>query len=449
MSFYVIVMTTPTSMDIALQSLIDTHDQPFVVIDRDYRIVAANQRYCESHGVSPDSIVGQHCHTVSHHSDRPCHENGEDCPHRALFERGQPVEVIHTHFHANEQPERIRIRGHRLRGADGATYLGEQMFLLETEPGSLCDTLQMVGRSPAFLTCVDHLARVAESEASILLFGESGVGKELAARFIHARSNRAGGAFIVINCAAVPENLFESELFGHERGAFSGSGGLKKGLFELADGGMLFLDEVGEIPLAMQAKLLRVLETGEFRRVGGTQTLTADVRLVSATNRKLLDEVDARRYRLDLYYRLAGIDVTLPPLRERAADLPELANFLLKKLTGGQSVCRLAPDALAALQTYDFPGNVRELRNLLQHAAIHCRDGTIRAHDLRLPVIAPAPVARPAPGKATASLRDVERAHLQQLLDTHQGHRARVAAALGVTERTLYRKLKQHGLGKG
>ncbi|MCA1926725.1 MAG: sigma 54-interacting transcriptional regulator [Thiobacillus sp.] len=431
-------------MDLDLKSLIDTHDQPFVVIDRDYRIIAANQRYCDSHGISPDTVIGRRCHEVSHHSDRPCHENGEDCPHRALFGRGESVEVVHTHFHADDQPERTRIRGHRLRGASGEIFLGEQMFPLETEPGSQCNTLQMVGRSSAFLECVDQLARVAESEASILLYGESGVGKELAARFIHARSNRAGGAFIVINCAAVPESLFESELFGHERGAFSGSGGLKKGLFELADGGMLFLDEVGEIPLAMQAKLLRVLETGEFRRVGGTQTLTADVRVISATNRRLLDEVDAGRYRLDLYYRLAGIDVELPPLRTRLADLPELADFLLKRLSGGQRVYRLAPDALAALQTYDFPGNVRELRNLLQHAAIHCRDGLIHAADLRLPAHPPAV----APRAVAGSLRDLERAHLQQLLDTHGGHRARVAAALGITERTLYRKLKQYGLGR-
>lgn len=432
-------------MDIELQSLIDTHDQPFVVIDRHYRIVAANQRYCDSHGVAPDAIVGRTCHAVSHHSDRPCHEHGEDCPHRALFEQGQSVEVIHTHFHG-DAPERTRIRGHRLRRADDTLYLGEQMTLLETDAGTASDAQHMVGRSPAFLECVDHLARVAESEASILLYGESGVGKELAARFIHARSNRAGAGFIVINCAAVPESLFESELFGHERGAFSGSGGLKKGLFELADGGMLFLDEVGEIPLAMQAKLLRVLETGEFRRVGGTHTLTADVRVVSATNRRLLDEVDAGRYRLDLYYRLAGIDVELPPLRARLSDLPELADFLLKRLTGGQRICQLAPDALTALQAYDFPGNVRELRNLLQHAAIHCRDGLIHAADLRLPALPH--TSSPAPRAVAGSLRDAERTHLQHLLDAHHGHRARVAAALGITERTLYRKLKLHGLGR-
>lgn len=425
---------------IDLQGLIDANDQPFVVIDRDYRIVAANQRYSDTYGATPDAIVGQLCHAVSHHSTRPCHENGEQCPHQALFEHGEAVEVLHTHFHADDQPERTRIRGHALRGVNGERYLGEQLYPLEAGIGTDCDAMQMVGQSPAFLACVDNLARVADCEASILLFGESGVGKELAARFIHARSTRAGGAFIVINCAAVPETLFESELFGHERGAFSGSSGLKKGLFELADGGTLFLDEVAEIPLGLQAKLLRVLESGEFRRVGGTHTLKADVRLVSATNRRLLDEVDEKRFRLDLYYRLAGIDVDLPPLRERCEDIPGLAAFLLKRLAGARRACRLDATALAALQAYEFPGNVRELRNLLQRAVLTCRDGVIRAIDLHLPTV----TAPALPG--TQALTEVERTHIRALLVAHAGHRNRVATALGITERTLYRKLKRYGL---
>ncbi|OZA27941.1 MAG: Fis family transcriptional regulator [Hydrogenophilales bacterium 17-64-11] len=427
---------------IELQDLIDANDQPFVVIDREYRIVAANQRYSEAYGVTPGAIVGRYCYAVSHHASRPCHENGEQCPHQALFDHGEAVEVLHTHFHADDQPERTRIRGHALRGMNGERYLGEQLFPLEAGFGTDCDAMQMVGQSPAFLACVDNLARVADSEASILLFGESGVGKELAARFIHARSARAGGPFIVINCAAVPETLFESELFGHERGAFSGSVGLKKGLFELADGGTLFLDEVAEIPLGLQAKLLRVLETGEFRRVGGTHTLNADVRLVSATNRRLLDEVDEKRFRLDLYYRLAGIDVTLPALRERRDDLPALAAFLLKRLAGSRRACRLDAAALATLQAYEFPGNVRELRNLLQRAVLTCRDGVIRAADLHLPAAA----APPQPGAGTQPLAEIERSHIRALLDSHAGHRSRVAAALGITERTLYRKLKRYGL---
>lgn len=423
-----------------LQHLIDTNDQPFVVIDREYRIVAANKRYVDAYGTSTDAIVGQHCYAVSHHSSRPCHENGEQCPHQALFERGEAVEVLHTHYHTDDQPERTRIRGHMLRGVHGEHYLGEQLYPLEADIGTECDAMQMVGQSPAFLTCVDHLARVAESEASILLFGESGVGKELAARFVHARSSRSGGAFIVINCAAVPDTLFESELFGHERGAFSGSSGLKKGLFELADGGTLFLDEVAEIPLSLQAKLLRVLESGEFRRVGGTHTLKADVRLVSATNRRLLDEVDEKRFRLDLYYRLAGIDVTLPALRERREDIPALATLLLKRLAGNRHACQPDATALSTLQAYDFPGNVRELRNLLQRAVLTCRDSVIRATDLQLPI------ATMTIRTGAQPLAEVERAHIQALLDTHDGHRGRVAVALGITERTLYRKLKRYDL---
>jgi two-component system response regulator AtoC len=423
-----------------LQHLIDANDQPFVVIDREYRIVAANQRYVEAYGTTTEAIVGQHCYAVSHHASRPCHENGEQCPHLALFERGEAVEVLHTHFHADDQPERTRIRGHALRGVNGERYLGEQLYPLEADAGTECDAMQMVGQSSAFLTCVDHLARVAESEASILLFGESGVGKELAARFVHARSTRSGGAFIVINCAAVPETLFESELFGHERGAFSGSSGLKKGLFEVADGGTLFLDEVAEIPLGLQAKLLRVLETGEFRRVGGTHTLKADVRLVSATNRRLLDEVDEKRFRLDLYYRLAGIDVTLPTLRERRDDIPALATLLLKRLAGNRRACRLDDAALATLQAYEFPGNVRELRNLLQRAVLTCRDGVIREVDLQLPISATPKLANAQP------LAELERSHIRALLESHAGHRSRVATALGITERTLYRKLKRYGL---
>ena len=430
----------PTMPQLELQELINANDQPFVVIDREYRIVAANQRYVEAYGTTPEAIVGQHCYAVSHHASRPCHENGEQCPHLALFERGEAVEVLHTHFHADDQPERTRIRGHALHGVNGERYLGEQLYPLEADVGTECDAMQMVGQSTAFLRCVDNLARVADSEASILLFGESGVGKELAARFIHARSTRSGGPFIVINCAAVPETLFESELFGHERGAFSGSSSLKKGLFELADGGTLFLDEVAEIPLSLQAKLLRVLESGEFRRVGGTHTLNADVRLVSATNRRLLDEVDEKRFRLDLYYRLAGIDVTLPPLRERRDDIPALATLLLKRLAGNRRACQVDATALATLQAYDFPGNVRELRNLLQRAVLTCRDGLIRASDLHLP-IAVAPMLA-----AAQPLAEVERSHIRALLETHAGHRSRVASVLGITERTLYRKLKRYGL---
>ncbi|MEW6131745.1 MAG: sigma 54-interacting transcriptional regulator [Pseudomonadota bacterium] len=429
-----------------LQEIIEAHDQPFVVIDEQYRIVAANRRYCDSYGVSLKAILNRCCHEISHHSPRPCHENGEQCPHQALFRNGQPTTVLHTHYHADDEPERTRIRGHAIRDKSGRLYLGEILYPLEAGGELDCKDMRMIGHSPAFLACMDNLARVAESEASVLLFGESGVGKELAARFVHDRSSRASGPFIAINCAAVPENMFENELFGHERGAFTGSTGQKKGLYELADGGTLFLDEISEIPLPLQAKLLRVLETGEFRRVGGTRALKADVRLVSATNRNLLDWVDQKLFRLDLYYRLAGIDVSLPPLRERREDIPALADALLSRLSGGSHMrCRLDKGALEALRHYDFPGNVRELRNLLQRAMVRCRDGVIRAEDLNLEMPAKGGT-QPPPAPSVGSLDQLEKDYIRELLDKHGGHRRTVAELLGVTERTLYRKLKQHGL---
>jgi transcriptional regulator with PAS, ATPase and Fis domain len=434
---------------VRLQDLIEAHDQPFVVIDEQYRIVAANQRYCQTYGVSLEDILKRRCHEVSHHSTRPCHENGEDCPHRTLFQSGQATVVLHTHYHADGEAERTRIRGHAIRGQNGKLYLGEILYPLEVEADLGCEEMRMVGHSPAFLACVDKLARVADCEAPVLLHGESGVGKELAARYVHDRSPRAAGPFIAINCAAVPESLFESELFGHEKGAFSGSAARKQGLIELAHRGTLFLDEVAELPASLQAKLLRVLESGEFRRVGGTTMLHADVRLVSATNRDLLHLVDQGRFRLDLYYRLAGIEVTLPPLRERREDIPALAEALLERMARNGQAFRLDRGAAERLKRHDFPGNVRELRNLLQHAVLRSRDGILRKEDLPLDEeaahVPPAPGRRALP-EPVRNLQEVERDHIRRLLEQHNGHRRTVAALLGITERTLYRKLRQYQL---
>jgi transcriptional regulator with PAS, ATPase and Fis domain len=430
-----------------LQDLIEAHDQPFVVIDEQYRVVAANRRYCQAYGVALEDIVKRRCYEVSHHSTRPCHENGEDCPHQALFNAGQAVVVLHTHYHADGVPERTRIRGHAIRGDKGRMYLGEILYPLEVETELGCEEMRMVGHSPAFLACVDTLARVADCEAPVLLHGESGVGKELAARFVHDRSPRASGPFIAINCAAVPESLFETELFGHEKGAFSGGINQKKGLFEMADRGTLFLDEVAEIPPPLQAKLLRVLESGEFRRIGGTQPVKVDVRVVSATNRNLPRRVDDKRFRQDLYYRLAGIEVALPALRERREDIPALAEVLLERMTRpGQLRCHLDRSAAQRLKRYDFPGNVRELRNLLQRAALQCHGGVIRDADLGLDVATNSPATNQSSSAesvdAPKTLADVEREHIRDLLERNHGHRRTVASLLGVTERTLYRKLR-------
>ena len=439
---------------VKLQDMLEAHDQPFVVIDDQYRIVAANQRYCQIYDLPLERVVRRRCHEISHHAAKPCHESGEDCPHLALFRDGQGSLVLHTHYHGDGTPHRTRIRGHAIRGENGRLYLGEILYPLEVGHDLGCEEMRMVGHSPAFLTCVDKLSRVAECEAPVLLLGESGVGKELAARFVHDRSARAGKPFVAINCAAVPEALFETELFGHEKGAFSGCAGQKKGLFQMADGGTLFLDEVAEIPPLLQAKLLRVLESGEFRRVGGTQQIKVDVRVVSATNRDLARRVDDKRFRQDLYYRLAGIEVALPPLRERRDDIPALAKVLLERMARpGQPACHLDRSAAQRLKRHPFPGNVRELRNLLQRAAVQCQAGVIRTTDLGLdeesahhPSTTGAPADVQPEDPAPKRLKDVERDHIRNLLDQHGGHRRTVAELLGVTERTLYRKIKLYGL---
>jgi len=445
-------------------SLIEAQTVPFVLIDRDYRIVGANQSYCDNYGMTLDQIVGKTCHEVSHRSATPCHHNGEDCPHQAVFRTGQTHEVMHTHFDQLNRPEYARIRGFPIHGEAGVRYLGEAVMHVTNPDEITCDDMRMVGSSPAFLHCVEMLARAGESDASVLLMGESGVGKELAAQYLHKRSLRRDKPFLAINCAAIPENMFEDELFGHERGAFTGCIGRKLGLFELADGGTLFLDEVGEIPLLLQAKLLRVLESGEFRRVGGTEVLRANVRIVAATNRNLLALADLGQYRLDLYYRIAGIDLRLPALRERRSDIPALADVMLRRISesSGQRH-KLSDAAINKLLDYAFPGNVRELRNILVKAVAMCRNPVIGPEFVGLghsaiPVV-PNTVEPPvlpdhsivqdpehARMRDNISMADVEQAHIAQLLQIHGGHRRKVADILGISERTLYRKLKRFGI---
>ena len=442
---------------VQLQSLIDAQENPFVLIDINYRIVAANRAYCVRYGADERQVVGRACHEISHHSSIPCHLNGETCPHQQVFATGKAQQVLHTHYDHHNQPEHVRIQGHPVFGLSGELYLGEAIYPFSPSTAMDCDEMRMIGKSSAFLACVDNLTRVAESEASILLYGESGVGKELAAQYVHRRSSRENKAFIAVDCASIAESMFESELFGHERGAFTGCVGRKLGLFELADGGTLFLDEIGEIPLPMQAKLLRVLESGEYRRVGGTETLHADVRVISATNRDLLEMADQGQFRLDLYYRIAGIDVTLPALRERRSDIPALAKSLLSRMSGGRSF-DLSEEAIARLVAYNYPGNVREMRNILQKAMVLCNNGVIAAENIRFDgsnqgngesqprTTAAVPQTTSSAAFPGASITELESGHIARLLEQHQGHRRKVAEILGISERTLYRKLNRYGL---
>ena len=270
------------------------------------------------------------------------------------------------------------VETHRLRRA---------CLLMREEYARRYGFPRIIGDSPAMQQVGQQLQRVAPTETTVLLLGESGTGKELFARAIHHLSHRRQAPFVAINCAAIPETLVENELFGHEKGAFTGADGRQVGKFELARGGTLFLDEIGELPLAVQSKFLRAQESRTITRIGGGQEIGVDVRVVAATNRDLAAAVAARTFREDLYYRLAVFTLEIPPLRERREDIPALANYFAEKY--GREIRRrrvtLSPAALKALQDYDFPGNIRELENCIERACILCEGTTLEPEDLRLP----------------------------------------------------------------
>jgi two-component system response regulator AtoC len=450
-----------------IESLINAQEAPAVLIDKHYRIVAANRAYCTSYGVEADTIIGHCCHEISHHSAVPCHQNGEDCPHKAVLTTKNPCEVMHTHYDYASRPDRVRIKAYPIETANGDRFVLESIHRLAPAVHLTCEEMRMVGRSPMFLQCIESLALAARSNVPVLLYGETGVGKEMAAEFVHEQSDRRNKPYVELNCAAIPEALFESELFGHERGAFTGCVGFKPGLLEAADKGSLLLDEIGELPLSMQAKLLRVFDSGEFRRLGGTAVIKVDVRVIAATNKNLMAMVADGRFREDLYFRIAGVKVHIPPLRERRMDIPALARVLIKRLCqrDNEEQCHISKEAMEFLMAYDFPGNVRELLNILQQGLALSPDGVITAEHIRLDERIDFDNAHRAEGTSALthgdartreaaatipdeaeSLEDIESRHIANLLQLHHHNIPSVARTLGISERTLYRKIKRFHL---
>jgi DNA-binding NtrC family response regulator len=306
----------------------------------------------------------------------------------------------------------------------------------------------IIGRSPQMLEIFRLVEQVAPSQASILITGESGTGKELIAQAIHQRSPRRDAPFVKVSCAALPETLLESELFGHERGAFTGALSRRAGRFEIAAGGTVLLDEVGDIPLGMQVKLLRFLQEKQFERLGGNRTLTVDVRVLAATHRDLPTLIREGKFREDLYYRLNVIEIRMPPLRERPEDIPLLVDFFVKKFAAanGKHITGLTEEALAALASYSWPGNVRELEHAIERAVILARTSEL---DLSLFPTLPASEKRPpstgaAPFVPGATLEEIERVAILRTLESVGGSTSRAAAILGISPRTIQYKLKQY-----
>jgi transcriptional regulator with PAS, ATPase and Fis domain len=291
--------------------------------------------------------------------------------------------------------------------------------------------------------------RAAASDSTVLITGETGSGKEMVAKLLHARGPRKMRPFVVVECAALQEGLLQSELFGHERGAFTGADRAKPGLFEVAHGGTIFLDEIGEVSQATQVKLLRVLDTSVFRRVGGTKEVRVDVRILAATNRNLAGMVRQGGFREDLYYRLSTITIELPPLRERRSDIDLLAAHFVSLLNDRYGTeKRIHPDTLERLRAHDWPGNIRELLHAIESCMVVCEASQILPEHLPTALLAQgtSTASSPAPAERMPTLYEMERAHIAMAVQAAKGHRGNAARILGISERNLYRKLREHGL---
>lgn len=451
---------------IPLQSLLETYDGPAVLIDRDYRIVAANRAYCESYEVAPDKVVGKTCHEVSHHSPVPCHEHGEACPHREVFLSNQGGEVLHTHYDFENRPDYVRIRARPLGDAAGEVFMLESLQRLAPRLADDTEIRLLIGKSPVFVRFLAELSKAAQTTLSIWLHGENGTGKMQAARFIHARSVRGDAPFVAFDCAAHHESLIESELFGSRYGDARLP---RPGALELAGAGTLFMDQFDALPLAVQGKLLRVFDGSAWPPDGEASPRARGPRMIVASRCDLAERVSQGLFRQDLYYRVAGFRIRAPALRERREDIPLLAEALLGQiaLQTGQR-CQMARDALDTLVQLELPGNLHELHGLLLGAAVHCTNGVIEAGDIDVQLAATgmhdtpkAPDERRAMGDGTTRshavssperdeiadpAREQEEAETIRALLKRYGSRRTVAKKLGISVPVLYRKLKQLGI---
>lgn len=454
----------PTKLSVltVLVSLIESLPEPVLLFDDDFNIVGVNDAYARIFNQQASMMVGQKCYQVLHQTDAPCEKNGKPCPLRLA--QGSGLRTEETQMQSSSDGlRRVRVELIPLKpDSTGKQYFLNRIHRLPTIPDSSYHGL--VGQSVVFRQMISLVERVATAMTSVLLLGESGTGKELVAQTIHDLSGRKDKNFVAIDCSGLPETLFESELFGHERGAFTGATSARIGLLEAANGGTLFIDEVGDIPLNLQVKLLRFIETGTYRRLGSTVMRHANVRLISATHQPLLELVEHKKFRQDLYYRLNAFPIHLPNLKSRIDDIPILATVLLGRISEReQKDFYIDPDAINALKSIDFKGNIRELRNVLERAAILCGSQMIEQihiHEaLQLEGAHLHGFVSDYSGSSSGSqsihaipyieenhakpLKALEEELLMNMLNNHQGNKKQLALALGISERTLYRKLNK------
>jgi len=426
--------------DTTLARMLDSYEHPAILVDTRYQILATNDLYREKFGLIDTAGGIAHCYAVSHGYDRPCDQAGENCPLAAATRSGQRERVLHIHQTPRGE-EHVDVE--MLPILDDAGQL--EFFVELLKPVAIAGIgerdIEMLGSSSAFNQMVEHISRVAPGNAAVLLSGESGCGKELAARALHTASLRSEQPMVTLECAGLNEMLFESELFGHVKGAFTGANYNKPGLAEAANGGTLFLDEVADIPLPLQVKLLRLIETGTYRPVGSVEVKHSDFRLVCATHRNLASMVEEGSFRQDLYYRINVFPIRIPSLAQRRGDIPMLANAMLKSSAGDHQYF-LTESATEVLKQHDYRGNIRELRNIVARAIVLTNTNVI---DKR--VIADSLAAGLEQGGVQGresqdlSLRDAEKRYLHQLMARHGDSKEAVARVAGISLRSLYRKL--------
>lgn len=436
--------------------ILENLSEGVIVHDLNRKILYFNRAAEEITGHARATVVGHDCHDVFTPSlcGKDCHfcdgrpPDADDLryPVELVTRRGERRQIEMAVHAIKQDGAMLGVLG-RFRDVTREHTMARRLGEIEQFSG-------IIGRDHKMLDLYDLIRSVAESNAPVLVQGESGTGKELVAAAIHNESPRSNRLFVPVNCGALPEGLLESELFGHMRGAFTGAVRDKKGRFELADGGTIFLDEIGDISPAMQVKLLRVLQEGQFEAVGSTKTQSVDVRVISATNKDLLAEIEAGRFREDLYYRLCVVPVMLPPLRDRRGDIPLLADAILKRasMEAGRNIHTISRDANNVMLEYHWPGNVRELQNAIQYALVKCHGSTIELSDLPPTLTGKPWSARPHAVDTSATARPAKRGRRRKLdvatvrdaLRESAGNKVEATKLLGVSRATLYRFLDNH-----
>lgn len=434
-----------------ISSIVDSLADGVFTVDKDLRITSFNKGMEILTGQKESDVIGRSCSEILHADN--C---ASDCPFSFTMKNGYGRANVMERIEGkdgNVFPVLISTAflkdGTQDMGLIATVRDASELENLKKEINDRYKFSNIIGKSDAVQQVFELIETLGYTDCAVLIEGESGTGKELVARAIHHESDRRNKPFVKVNCSAIVEGLFESELFGHVKGAFTGAIKDKTGKFEQADGGTLFLDEIGEMPVSLQSKLLRVLQDREFEKVGDTRTIRVDVRIIAATNRNLKSEISANNFREDLYYRLCVVPVQMPPLRERQEDIPLLVGHFLEKFSfknpGRPAIAEVTKTALAALMDYDWPGNIRELENAIEHACIRTKTNIIDIDSLPLSVTA-AVEKKTEAEKFPFGNEETEKHHIQMLLRKYNGSKAKVARDLGLSRTTLWRRFKKHNI---